>query len=79
MPDTDDMPEAWRDLLEGLTLLATHQSNDISPIQCSHDTLTVMADPAEFAAEEIARLDELGFFAAEDEGEWFYSFRFGSA
>lgn len=57
----ESTPQAWADLLEALTLLARHQSNDISPFHCEHDTLTVMADPEKFTAEELARLDKLGF------------------
>ncbi len=71
------LPQAWADLLEGLTLLARGQSNDISPFNCEHDQLTVMADPANFTAAELVRLDELGFSPSDD--ETFYSFRFGSA
>jgi hypothetical protein len=72
-----DLPQAWRDLFEALTLLAKHQNNDINPFQCSHDALTVCADPADFTAEELARLDELGFLP-QDEYETFISHRFGS-
>jgi hypothetical protein len=75
---TSDLPQAWADLLEALTLLAKHQNNDVSPFNCSHDTLTVMADPAAFTPKELARLDELGFIANGDD-EVFTSFRFGSA
>ncbi len=71
--------EAWNDLLEGLALLARHPSNDISPLHCEHDTLTVMADSTKFTEEELARLDALGFTPDEDEPSTFYSFRFGSA
>jgi hypothetical protein len=70
-------PQAWTDLIEGLTLLAKHQNNDISPLHCEHDTLTVMADPAAFTTDELGRLRTLGFFASED--ETFMSYRFGSA
>lgn len=72
------MPKAWADLLEGLTLLATHQNNDISPLHCEHDQLTVMADPEAFTAEELAHLKTLGFNADDEDGV-FYSHRFGSA
>lgn len=75
---TSETPKAWADLLSGLTLLAAHQNNDISPFHCEHDTLTVMADPAAFTPEELARLDELGFFPHSD-GDAFTSYRFGSA
>jgi len=68
---------AWTDLIEAATVLAKH-GDPVSPFHCEHDQLNVMADPAKFTAEEIARLDELGFHA--DMGnEFFYSFRYGSA
>jgi len=73
-----DTPQAWVDLLEGLAMLARHQSNDISPFHCEHDTLTVMSDPAKFTTDELARLDALGFHPGTYE-ETFTSFRFGSA
>lgn len=74
--EPEALPPAWADLIEGLALLAQHQNNDISPFHCEHDTLTVMADPAGFSDEELARLEQLGF---EADDETFYSFRFGSA
>ncbi len=70
-------PPAWADLIEGLMMLAHNRSNDISPFHCEHDQLTIMADPDQFTAEELAKLDAMGFHAG-DEGT-FYSFRFGSA
>jgi hypothetical protein len=42
------------------------------------EALTVMADPADFTARELARLDELGF-AEDHDNATFTSFRFGSA
>ena len=79
----DQMPEAWRDLLEGIAILARHPGNDISPFHCEHDKLTICADPAEFTTEELERLEALGFHAADeddyDDADSFYSFRFGSA
>lgn len=71
------MPKAWDDLIQGLAPLATHQNNEISPFHCFHDELTVMADPSAFTAQELARLDGLGFHPGD--GETFRSFRFGSA
>jgi hypothetical protein len=73
-----EMPTAWANLIEALTLLAKHQNNDISPTHCGHDTLTVCADPTKFTAEELARLDDLGFFPHSD-GDAFMSFTYGSA
>ncbi len=71
------MPPAWADLIEGLTILAQHPTDTISPFHCEHDTLNVMADDEAFTEEEIARLDQLGFSVNSEGG--FYSFRFGSA
>jgi hypothetical protein len=70
------LPQAWRDLLEGLALLATHQTSDISPLNCTHDTLWVSSDPAEYSSEDIVRLDDLGFHPSDG---GFMSYRFGSA
>lgn len=71
-----DVPDAWRDLIIGLALLSRGQTNDISPLYCAHDELTVCASPEEFHEEEIAELEMLGFLV---DGEVFKSFRFGSA
>ena len=68
---------AWTDLAEAIGILAKH-GDPVSPFNCSHDELRVMADPAYFTAEELARLDELGFHA-DPGNENFYSFRYGSA
>ncbi|MET0416653.1 MAG: hypothetical protein ABW022_11600 [Actinoplanes sp.] len=72
------MPPAWSDLIEGLTLLAKHHTDPISPLHCSHDTLHVLADETAFTALELDLLDKLGFNVDSSEGG-FYSYRFGSA
>jgi hypothetical protein len=72
-----DMPQAWADLIEGLTLLAQHQTNDVSPFNCSHDELTVMSDPAQYTDKELSRLRTLGFPPGQD--GTFTSYRYGSA
>ncbi len=58
-----DVPLAWADLIEGLTLLGRGCNNEVSPLCCEHDMLTVMADPADFNDEETERLETLGFRA----------------
>jgi hypothetical protein len=70
-----DVPDAWRDLIVGLALLSRGHANDISPLYCAHDELTVCANPEEFHEEELAELEMLGFFV---EDEAFKSVRFGS-
>lgn len=72
----DDLPDAWRDLISGLALLARGQTGS-SPLHCEHDTLWVMASAEAFTPEEIVMIDRLGFFVDEEGG--FQSFRFGSA
>lgn len=70
-------PKAWAELIEALTLLAKHPGDQVSPLHCEHDTLNVLADNSAFTADELARLEELGFHAGSEGG--FYSFRYGSA
>jgi hypothetical protein len=72
------LPPAWRDLIEAITLLARGHCDDVSPFNCIHDQLSVMADPDQFTAEEITRLDEWGFHVDTSDNT-FYSFRYGSA
>jgi hypothetical protein len=72
------MPPAWADLLEALTLLAQHPADTVSPFNCTHDTLYVLADDSAFTDDEIARLEALGFNRNSSDGG-FYSFRYGSA
>ncbi len=74
---SDDAPAAWRELIEALVLISKGWVNSSSPLHCEHDELRVMADPSSFTAEELARLEQLGFHQSEDGN--FYSFRFGSA
>lgn len=75
----EDKPSrtSWDDLFEALTLFRSSSPNVFSPFHCEHDELWVMADPADFTAEELERLDQLGFFVSGEGG--FKSYRFGSA
>jgi hypothetical protein len=72
------MPVAWSDLIEGLTILAQHPANEISPLHCEHDMLLVCADEALFTDEEKERLEIIGFEVDDIDGG-FFSYRFGSA
>jgi hypothetical protein len=73
-------PTAWDDLFEALTLLRRSKPAVLSPFNCGHDTLWVDADVDDFSADELARLDQLGFFPETEYGVGgFQSFRFGSA
>ena len=71
------MSQAWQDLIEAIELLSQHPTSSVSPFHCEHDELWVMADPEEFTAEELERLDHLGFFTDGEGG--FKSYRYGSA
>jgi hypothetical protein len=72
-----EIPKAWAELIEALTLLAKGADNEAYPTWCEHDFLHVCAEPSKFTAEEISRLDDLGFWV-DDEGG-FCSSKFGSA
>lgn len=74
----NDMPQSWADLIEALTLLAKHHTDETSPTQCSHDQMTVMSDSTKYTEVELAHLEKLGFKVSKEYGN-FYSFRFGSA
>jgi hypothetical protein len=64
------------DLIEALQLIATRCKPEF-PTWCEHDALHVCVDDELFTPDEIAKLDELGFFVGGEGG--FTSFRFGSA
>ena len=66
------------DLIEALQILRKY-GNPVYPTNCSHDELRI-ADiaPSQVSAEDKARLDELGFIMDEEE-DYFFSFKFGSA
>jgi len=64
------------ELIEALNIFLKY--GDISdPTYCEHDELTVCVDPSDVSEEDIKKLDELGFFASDE--QCFKSFRFGSA
>jgi hypothetical protein len=69
---------AWADLAEAIEIFRTGTVNLVSPFNCSHDRLGVMADPASYTKDQLVRLDDLGF-SVDSDGESFYSWRFGSA
>lgn len=64
-----------RDLIEALQIFAKY-TEARCPTNCSHDELHVDVDPSIVTSEDMARLDELGFFPNEYDG--FSSYRFGS-
>jgi hypothetical protein len=69
-----------KDLIEALTIFAKYAPDSYSPVHCEHDVMTVVRPiPEEVSEEDKARLDELGFFVGSEYGEYFQSYRFGSA
>lgn len=76
LAEHDAVPQAWRDLIEGLTLMSKGSVNPESPLHYEHDELWVCVLPESFTVEELSKLAALGFIADEDA---FKSFRFGSA
>jgi hypothetical protein len=67
-----------KDLIEALTIFLKY-SDYKYPTHCEHDVLLVTCvDVEKVSAEDLGRLDELGFFVSE-EYECLASFRFGSS
>jgi len=64
------------ELIEALQIFLKY-GNPSHPTHCEHDTLHICGiEPGDVSEEDLAKLDELGFFLYED---GFQSFRFGSA
>lgn len=64
------------DLIEALVILRKY-GNPPYPTHCEHDTLFVNIDPSPVSPEDLAKLDDLGFFP-DDDGVGFLSYKFGS-
>ena len=73
-------------LIEALQIFLKY-GNPLYPTHCEHDVLRICGiDPKTVSKEDKKRLGKLGFFVQgeegdedEDEGNYFQSFRFGSA
>lgn len=66
------------DLIEALHIFKKYVDGEWrNPFYCSYEELCIMqVDPDDVSKEDIARLDELGFFVSSE--DCFMSFRFGS-
>jgi len=65
-------------LIKALQIFLKYGNVDY-PLHCEHDMLYVSSSyvPSNFSIEDVAELDELGFFISE-ETDTFVSFRYGS-
>jgi len=68
-----------KDLLEAIKIFLKYGNPD-RPFNCTHDTLVVWGiPPCTVSKADIKRLDQLGFFVSDDDGEeCFKSFKYGS-
>jgi hypothetical protein len=66
-----------KQLIEALNIFLKY-GNPKWPTHCEHDIMYVCIEPEKVSAEDIKKLDELGFFVDDDDEECFASFRFGS-
>lgn len=70
------------DFIEALKIFLKYvdDPDDHSPFHCEHDTLYVCGidDETIVSEEDVARLDDLGFFKSEDVDEGWISYRYGS-
>ncbi len=67
-----------KDLIEALTIFLKY-GNPYSPTHCEHDVMLVMIDPEDVSAEDVEKLEALGFSASEEYECCFVSYRFGAA
>lgn len=66
------------DLIEALQIFSKY-TNTKYPTWCEHDVMHICdVNPDEVSQEDLERLDDLGFFVSQEDGE-FMSYRFGSA
>lgn len=67
-------------LIQALQILLKYGNPDY-PTHCEHDLLTICGiEPSDVSEEDIAKLDELGFFVGDEYGEEaFHSYKYGSA
>jgi hypothetical protein len=63
-----------KELLEAFQIFAKY-TDEKHPTHCEHDLLHVCVDPSKVSNEDVTRLSELGF---NNDGEHFYSYKFGS-
>ena len=67
-----------KNLIKALQIFLKYGNPDY-PTHCEYNELWICGiDPADVSDEDIAILDDLGFFVEEDE-ECFKSYRYGSA
>jgi hypothetical protein len=68
------------DLIKALQILLKYANDDRCPTNCEHDQMYIGCgiEQDKISKEDIAELDELGFFW-DDESDGFISFRFGSS
>lgn len=67
-----------KDLIEALTILSKYTVSK-HPTHCEHDVLYVIVDPNIVSVEDITKLEGLGFYVDDENGDCFKSFRYGSA
>lgn len=65
------------DLIAAFQIFRKYGNPD-NPTHCEHDVMQVVIDPSVVSEEDTKRLDELGFYPDEEEGDCFRSFKFGS-
>jgi hypothetical protein len=67
------------DLIKALQIFLKYGNPDY-PTHCAHDVMYICGiEPSEVSPEDLAELDNLGFFVGDDGwGEGFMSYKFGS-
>lgn len=66
-----------KNLIEAFQIFEKYIDPEQFPTHCQHDVMYVCVDEEQVSAEDLARLDELGFVGVGIEGG-FMSYRYGS-
>lgn len=66
------------DLIKALQIFLKY-ANEKWPTNCSHDELAIMGiEPSDVSTEDVAELEKLGFDINEEQ-DYFFSYKYGSA
>ncbi len=65
-------------LIEALQIFLKYGDPDY-PTHCEHDKLIICISPEVVSEEDKKKLEELSFHSEDEDGDYFYSFKYGSA
>jgi hypothetical protein len=77
-PNCDRKNRTLTAFIEGMQIFLKYgYGNNITPIHCEHDEMSICLSGENMKKEDIERLEKLGFEYDKEE-DYFYSYRWGS-